>query len=297
MIKTIHLKFGKGAGSAPASIETTPVTVFVGPNNSGKSQVLAEIQHYCLNGDRDTVRLILDSVEFQGLAHDVAHTRIKPLTLQPQIGESISASDIVIGKRGQRMQVNKDRLLSLLANPNSQHNEFCAWYLRHNTLMLNGANRINLVNEQNAGDLLLPAHNSLHALFRDDDARAQVRRIIHEAFGLYFVIDPNNIGKLRIKLASRAPSTRQEEQGWDEGARRFHEAALPIGRTSDGVKAYTGMITEIIAGDPIVLLIDEPEAFLHPSLSFKLGKEIAGATYGSEKRLFVALPANRGVAL
>ena len=48
------------------------------------------------------------------------------------------------------------------------------------------------------------------------------------------------------------------------------------------------MITEIVAGDPAVLLIDEPEAFLHPALSFKLGKEIALASSGSKKRLFVS---------
>jgi hypothetical protein len=35
-------------------------------------------------------------------------------------------------------------------------------------------------------------------------------------------------------------------------------------------------------------LIDEPEAFLHPSLAFKLGNEIARASLGSEKRLFVS---------
>ena len=54
------------------------------------------------------------------------------------------------------------------------------------------------------------------------------------------------------------------------------------------MKAFAGIITEIIAGDPVILLIDEPEAFLHPALSFNLGKEIALASSGSEKRLFVS---------
>ena len=63
---------------------------------------------------------------------------------------------------------------------------------------------------------------------------------------------------------------------------------MPIDQASDGVKAFTGMITEIVAGDPVALLIDEPEAFLHPALSFTLGKEIALASLGSEKRLFVS---------
>jgi hypothetical protein len=59
-------------------------------------------------------------------------------------------------------------------------------------------------------------------------------------------------------------------------------------RDSDGVKAFTGIIAEVIAGDPRVLLIDEPEAFLHPALSYKLGFELSRATAGAGKRVFVS---------
>jgi hypothetical protein len=49
-----------------------------------------------------------------------------------------------------------------------------------------------------------------------------------------------------------------------------------------------GIITELIAGDPKVLLIDEPEAFLHPSLASKLGSEVSRIAVGSGKRVFVS---------
>jgi hypothetical protein len=79
-----------------------------------------------------------------------------------------------------------------------------------------------------------------------------------------------------------------EERGIHQEAVDFHARALPISLASDGVKAFTGMVTEMIAGDPSVLLMDEPEAFLHPSLSFKLGKEVSQIMSGTDKRLFVA---------
>ena len=79
-----------------------------------------------------------------------------------------------------------------------------------------------------------------------------------------------------------------EECGIHQEAIEFHSQAQDINATSDGVKAFTGIITEIIAGDPKILLIDEPEAFLHPSLSHKLGKEIAKATAETNKRVFVS---------
>jgi hypothetical protein len=61
-----------------------------------------------------------------------------------------------------------------------------------------------------------------------------------------------------------------------------------IAEASDGVKAFTGIIIEAIAGNPSILLIDEPEAFLHPSLSFKLGLELSKIANKSDKRVFVS---------
>ena len=57
---------------------------------------------------------------------------------------------------------------------------------------------------------------------------------------------------------------------------------------SDGVKAYTGIMIHIYAGDPRVIIIDEPEAFLHPSLAFSLGKELAKAATSEGKYIFAA---------
>lgn len=227
-------------------------------------------------------------MEFEPLPHDKAEAEIQRVMLPPNFGEALQPEHVLVGKRGQRLQVNRDQLVVAMENSNSRPTHFCQWYLTYNTLILDGRSRINLVDQQNAGDLQQPPHTSFQVLFRDDTRRAEVRRIIHDAFGLFFTIDPTNLGQFRLRLAPRAPTSNAEERGIDDAAVRYHSTALPIEQASDGVKAFTGMITEIIAGDPVALLIDEPEAFLHPALSFTLGKEIAHASSGSEKRLFVS---------
>lgn len=288
MIKNLRLKFGKGPGSAAEMISPTPVTVFVGPNNSGKSKVLSEINRFCTSGQKNTTDVIIDEIEFNAFTEVVADEKIKRVTLKPHATESVVPEHVIVGKRGTRHQVPRAQLIEAFKNTNSQANRFCQWYLQYNTLILDGQSRIGLINQQAAGDLQQPPHTSFQVLFRDDARRTEVRRIIHEAFNAYFAIDPTNLGQLRLRLSPRAPSSHMEERGIHDEAVRFHAAALPIEQASDGVKAFTGMITEIIAGDPAVLLIDEPEAFLHPSLAFKLGDEIARASLGSEKRLFVS---------
>ena len=289
MIKTIKLKFGRVSGSAPEEIATTPVTVFVGPNNSGKSKALAEINYYCSTGQRNTTDVILDSIEFDTFTTEIAEEKIQKLTLQPHLNDGHLPYDhIIVGKKGKRNQVPRQAFLDALQNTNSQTQLFCRWYLAFNTLILDGRSRINLIGQQNAGDLQQQPQTSFQVLFRDDVKRKEVRRIIHEAFGTYFVIDPTSLGHFKLRLASRPPETDIQERGIHEEAVKFHAQAFPVEEASDGVKAFTGIITEIIAGDPAIILIDEPEAFLHPSLSFKLGKEIASSSFGSEKRLFVS---------
>lgn len=288
MIKDIKLKFGRAEGLAPETITAMPITVFVGPNNSGKSKFLTEIHQFCSSGNKNTNNVIIDSIDLFPFDDQEIEKIINNVTLKPNPGEAVHPDHIFVGKRGTRNQVPLPQLKQALRTPNTQPTHTCQWYLAYNTLILNGSNRINLVNEQPGGNLQQHAQTSFQTLFRDDEKRKEVRRILYDAFGQYLVVDPTNLGKLNLRLSARAPIDDREERGIHEEAVEFHKNALPISLASDGVKAFTGMITEMIAGDPSVLLMDEPEAFLHPSLSFKLGKEVSGIMSHSDKRLFVA---------
>ena len=289
MIKTIKLKFCKAPNKPPVKIETTPVTVFVGPNNSGKSKVLAEIHSRCTSGQLNSMDVIVSEIEFYSVASDIAKEKVKKITLQPlPLMEQPMPEHIVVGNGTGRVQIHEPTLVHALQHTNQVPQVFCQYYLAFNTLILDGRNRINLVNQQSAGDLQQPAYNSFMVLFKDQDKRKKVRKIIYDAFGLHFVVDPTYLGQLRLRLSSRPPSTNLEECGIHDEAVQFHSNATLVEQASDGVKAFTGIVTEIIAGDPAVLLIDEPEAFLHPSLAFNLGKEIALTSCESEKRIFVS---------
>lgn len=288
MISTFQLKFGRSPGIPAKSIATTPVTVFVGPNNSGKSKVLSEIEHYCRSGQKDGAAVILDDLTFSGLIADKALQAIESIKQAPNPGESVHVDHIFVGSRYGRQQVPFNSLSDFIQNPSSNKGAFCQWFLTHSTLILDGRNRINLINQQQAGDLQQAPQSSLQVLFRDDAKRHEVRRIVSDAFGSCFVIDPTNLGQLRIRLSQRTPVSDFEERGIHAEAVQFHANAQLIDYASDGVKAFTGIVTEVMAGDPRVILIDEPEAFLHPSLASKLGYEVSRAALSADKRVFAS---------
>lgn len=288
MIETLKLKFGRATGLAPVTVNTTAVTVFVGPNNSGKSKALREIHQYCSSGEKNVNDVIIDDIIFSGFSPETAEEKVKKVTLKPYANEAMQPDHVFVGKRGTRHQINKDELLAALQNPNATPPHICQWYLAYNTLILDGQSRIGLVNDQKAGDLQQSPSTSFQMLLRDDHKREEIRRIVHDAFNRHFVIDPTNLGNLRIRLSDNAPANAMEERGIHQEAVDFHSKAQHISEASDGVKAFAGMLTEIVAGDPSILLIDEPEAFLHPALSFKLGKEVAQASLETDKRVFVS---------
>lgn len=288
MLKKIVFRFGRGESQPPETFHAQPLTVFVGPNNSGKSLVLREIQNFLQDGQEKADHKILREIEFEPFSQTDIETEIKRIQLKPHPTETIVDGHIIVGSYRNRRSVPKDALEKCLQDPPSRRVEFCEWFLQHRMLFLDGPSRIKLVNQQNAGDLQAPPSTSLQDLFNDDEKRERVRGILTDAFGEFFVIDPTNLGQLRIRMSEQAPEQSTLERGIDQAAVDFHRAATPITEKSDGVKAFTGIISEIMAGDPSVLLIDEPEAFLHPSLSFKLGKQVALQTQGTKKKVFAS---------
>ncbi|MEZ8504048.1 ATP-dependent endonuclease [Vibrio splendidus] len=78
------------------------------------------------------------------------------------------------------------------------------------------------------------------------------------------------------------------EQGLSDESRTFHSNATDISEMSDGVKAFTGLVSATLSQDYKILLVDEPEAFLHPPLAKKLGKTLSILTKEKENKIFIS---------
>ena len=145
-------------------------------------------------------------------------------------------------------------------------------FLKSFLIRLDGRTRFNLTIDRPRGDLLAQPHNVLSHIFKDDLLREKLREIIYDAFGVYFVIDALSAGDLRIRLSTVPPGA--EEQNLNAAARAFHGNALHIKDASDGIQAFVEILCAVLSGDYRTILIDEPEAFLHPPLARKLGRQL-----------------------
>lgn len=294
MIDHLKLKFGSSIGASNLEFDVTPITVFVGPNYSGKSLLIREILRAAQQGGAHHESLILEEVRFRPFSLAQAREAIEQVRMPPQPGETTQLGNVIVGHYGSRNSVPEEAFLEALQNFGSAErtshfrSQAGQWFLQFRTRLLDGQSRMGLASDQSFGDLQQPPQSSFQQIFRDDDLRTKLRETVFQAFGLHLVFDPTQAGMIRLRLSSVPPSSLEEEQSLTQQAAKFHAGAVLISQASDGVKAFCGILTEVLAGSPDILLLDEPEAFLHPALSFQLGQEIARDLQSANKRLFVS---------
>lgn len=284
MITHLHLKSSSSHGQPPLVVETPPsITIFVGPNNSGKSQALREIYTYCIQGENHSFS-ILDKLSFKGNDQAIAAAEFTAMKIASASGEHVPQGHSKV-KIGDRFAMLPDEdYVHARTRPNEYTIQFAQWHLQHRTLNLDGSNRILLLNAQERGDLKYPT-TAFARLLTNNEKRTALRKIIHDALGLYLAIDMSEGSKLNIKFGETPPP---EERSVKDDILEYMRNARAFSAVSDGVKAYTGILVQLYAGDPEIIIIDEPEAFLHPSLALNLGKEIAKGAATQNKHVFVS---------
>jgi ABC-type cobalamin/Fe3+-siderophores transport system ATPase subunit len=271
MLKSISLKFTEL--ESPLEIPTDDVTIFVGPNNSGKSLVLRELEQ-SFGSHSNVATKLLDDYEIAWPTVEQLNADIEELTKKAPPGTS--PDNIYVGRFKvdgtlDAHSTQKDALLQFVTRQSNKR-WVASQFLRFFLLRLDGRTRFALTDNKPRGDLLQRAQNIFVQLFNDDELRRRVRDIVYDAFQVYFTLDQLSPDALRIRLSETEPGP--EEQHWSADARAFHGKALHVKEASDGVQAFIGIVCAVLAGDYRALLIDEPEAFLHPPLARKLGYQL-----------------------
>ncbi|HEX2095006.1 MAG TPA: AAA family ATPase [Longimicrobiaceae bacterium] len=292
MLKHLILRFGPSGTVYPLELTPGPMTVFVGPNNSGKSLALREVEEYLESGGRQERRIVagmefhlpdpeearrmVETRRVDGDSTPLPAGRIRVSRMQP-VGEHMKKRATDVADTPSDRVIDFDAVLRILGSGCPGQEEIarlCRDFLSLFTIRLDGQTRLALTHPRPTGDLQFHPTNHLAALFRNAAAREQIREITAEAFGLHFVLDPTGGTHLRIRMSERPPHDGCEEQALDDRARAFHALATDIAEMSDGIKAFTGLTAAVLSADYRIMLVDEPEAFLHPPLTRKLGKRL-----------------------
>lgn len=283
MLSHLRLKSSSSPGQPGLDLPLEPsITIFVGPNNSGKSQLLREILGFCTTGSSQS--LILDRLTFVAVDQATAAMDLERIKRPLAPHEVVSQQVVAIRRGGHDTTIHESHYFMGRTAPNTHPNFFAQHHLSALTVSLDAEARTRLLQPAGFGNLKNPS-TPMGRLYTNDLRRSSWREIVHDAIGLYPSITSLDQGQLSVHFGRTNPP---RERTHEDDIIEWVRSAREIGAVSDGVKAFVGILLQAYGGNPEVIIVDEPEAFLHPSIARRLGKELANAARTEKKYVFAA---------
>lgn len=262
-----------------AAIELGQLTVLVGPNNCGKSQTLKDIRQFTSSGS-DTRLVVLDQILIQ--LPDEGEIK-RELSIRPNenTADHVSISGV------------KDDLLTQLSfGPHDKWLEqTCAVadqqrkkreVLQHlGTCLVAylGAEARFKLTTGSAGfnpRAEFPSNaiqSLLSSLSSDKSVHEELRKAFRSAFNKDIAFDWGAFTRLSLRVADDFGVIPGEREALDA----LMENAVELEKQGDGFRSFAGIALALLTYPTRVLLLDEPEAFLHPAQARALGRWV-GAT-------------------
>ncbi len=279
-----------------------PVNVIIGPNNSGKSRFLKEIRNY-LSGKTDSLKIISNlSHQFPDDINDLDSS----YSLSQKLSKDMYGNwmlRVYSNKTTQELDMN-----STLENYHSRglHMFSGDWYDFYKSIIarkqpseffehfgslffqyVGTEERLLICKAQKNYGLDSSSLNFLSSYKFEQDVLERLAKNVKYLFSKDIYLDTHtlgdrlvfrvgedfdyvrNCGSIDVEIASKLNSeSRLDEQG-------------------DGLKSYVSTFLSLNNKNTDILLLDEPEAFLHPPLARQLG-ELIGESENDNTQIYVA---------
>lgn len=279
MIKRIEFGIPPAAGQSPQVLDTPHLTIFVGPNHSGKTWALNELRGGFIESDH--VGTIVRRVEHEDLSAQEYVALAKHYGAVRDDGRIHLAK----GPAGPGLVTSTDAI-----ERDPQEPTFQRTIRELSTVALDGEHRL-MLSQGEAFRWRSPSGQrpgTWTSLYQNPSAFRLFARWVYEAFRQHVALDiVSQPGHILPKI-SKQPVPEHLLQAVNEEAYRFFSGLPGLGDMSDGFKAYSGVVATLISDEARMIAIDEPDAFLHPPLARSLGKLVARLAADRHAHVFAA---------
>lgn len=289
-LNRLHLRAGAHPDAPPRAVDLSPVTVLVGPNNGGKSTTLRDLAQFAASGGNQQPIPWDNGIVVEKVELDAPTTLEEALSfLEPRVHKIVDGNVEVrnfgpLGGDQSGLQVVPLRDL----NPTQWPPEFVGRKLLWlHTLALDGPQRFQLAQGTNSGPLDSPPTSHWMAVEREPDVYDEINQMVSSAFGKDLIIQTYH-PPLLVPALSKEAQPPELRQNTSPEAIELQKEAAPLNLLSDGVQAFCGLVAAVATLPHLLLLIDEPEAFLHPTLCRRLGENLARIARERDARLIAA---------
>ena len=275
-------------------IQCSGLTVIVGPNSSGKTQLLQDIYHRLAGRARKLVvasaiglakpdKSIFGISESEGFIKRYFDDNDNPhwLPLTTYLGSGQGAAPI---------QANQADTWHSSFDPAKEFharrpNEFLNYFGRMLISALFLDKRLTSLGTVGVIDFeTQPPQSELHALYINDAARRELWNETLDSFGKAVWPDVSRGSQLCLRVSDRGQTPTAEDMLSVTKMKEYRT----IESEGDGLKSYVATCIALLLGRLPVCLIDEPEMCLHPPQAYNLGRFIGRHGSTPDNATFVA---------
>lgn len=264
------------------SVPAGGVLVIVGPNSSGKSEALRNIQSLI---EQNAASPAVVSIEMTREGSSEEFYKYMESVEAPATDSTGRESfpSLTLGL-DQSFESIYNRLFTARGQTyfGLGHGAFCTF--------LDAGSRLNLTHPVSVMEYDAQSTISLHRLVTDQALKDEIDDVVNRAFGLHVTVDHfggsrvNNSVNMRLgpHIAYRG-SDGVPDRNYVQEIRRLKEPS----NSGEGINAFIGIMMSVVANKRKFLFVDEPETFLHPPQARFLASELA-KKLSNDRQLFVS---------
>ena len=152
---------------------------------------------------------------------------------------------------------------------------------------LDTESRLTLGNSRPRVDLHSGPAEYIHLLQMDDARLSVVSKEVRNAFGVDLLVNHGGASQVWFHVGEAVKPTSGEDRVSRSYLARLRK--LPrLEEEGDGIRSFVGILLAMVCGPQPLLLIDEPEAFLHPRQAERLGALLAQNARDNNRQVIVA---------
>ena len=233
-------------------------TLFVGANNSGKSQVLKDIEHELDKSDQ-TYAIIIDQIGFDYYG-------------------SINESQFF----NEHFKIDHNGYYHFSESSNGFTQEMLKQYWESHTLynelhklfIKRLSTEIRLTSSNALNRHSNPEKHPIYKLNNNERLSQKLSDYFHQAFGVDLIINRNEMQTIPLHIG-KAPDKEAFTIATQDDYYNQISALPKLQDQGDGMRSFASILLDTFTSDYPITLIDEPEAFLHPPQARILGKMLA----------------------
>lgn len=255
------------------------LTVFVGPNNCGKSQTLKDIAS------------LMNAKEHSKIVSELSYTQVDFSVIEKLINvsdhkRSLNTKTIVgIGENFSDIEQNVGASEFELSKTDQV--KMFNFYNRFRMVLLDSTNRISVIKETSTGGLEQDrASNLLQLAYLDESKEIfnKFQDIFKKTFQASIYLDYTALSQISLRVSEEDITL----SGDTQKDRLLLKVLEKIDDQGEGYKSFAATVLGLVSAKNRLVLLDEPEVFLHNAQQKQLGRWVGEFVKNNETQLIIA---------